>query len=250
MPVPHDDGRQRAPVRGTFTTTARFIGLLAALSTIPTACSQIGRDNSLVTNSTVTPTEDSGAPTSDPDRARQLYLAVVAGLRHDKKSRAALGFLDDYDKVYPTDPRAGLMRADCLVDVGDLDGAAHLYRTLTGTPQIDAAAAAGLGMVDASRHDWNAAVVELKRAVALDPTSVRFNNNLGYAELKAGDLEGAEYTLRKAAEIDPSNVAVRNNLILVLRHAGKRDDLQRMLAQIDPRHRLQVERMLASAATQ
>jgi Flp pilus assembly protein TadD len=219
---------------------------LAALAALLSACA--GGELATPTGSGLMPSDGGGFATSasDPERKREFFLAVVSGLRRESKSRAALGFLDDYDKIYPGDPRAALLRADCLVDIGDLDGATKIYTALAETPQA-AGAAAGLGAIAGARGDWQGAVTELKRAVALEPTNVRFVNNLGFAQMQAGDLESAEYELRKAAEIDPRNVGVRNNLIILLLRAGKRDEAQRMLAQLSPAERAQIEKMTASS---
>jgi Flp pilus assembly protein TadD len=146
-------------------------------------------------------------------RSRRLFLALVGGLRDQGKTGAALAFLDDYDRAYPDDPQARLLRADCLLALGRAADAAPVYRALLGGPQA-AAAQSGLGRVLAAAGQWAQAREAFAAAVALAPSNAHYLNNLGYAAWQAGDRAAAEFALRKAAELDPRNPVTRNNLAL------------------------------------
>jgi len=160
-------------------------------------------------------------PPDDPSlRTRQLFLGVVAALREQGRASAALAFLDDYDRSYPGDPRAQRLRADCLMDVGQQAAAEPIYRRLLGGPE-EAAAQAGLGQAAAAGGRWAEAARDFGQAARLEPSTVRYLNNQGYALLRANDAAQAEFVLRKAAQLDPENLQTRNNLILCLEREGK-----------------------------
>lgn len=187
----------------------------------------------------------------DQDHARKLYLLVVDGMRRDGQARAALAYLNDYDRIYPNDPQASLLRADCLLSIGQADQAAPLYQALTGTGEYAAAANAGLGQVAAQRKQWPAAVAKFQTALSLDPSHAEYVNDLGYAQMQVGDYAAAVNTLGQASELDPANALMRNNLILSLHLAGRDKDARRLIQDIaDPAQRRQAEHLLhVSAAT-
>ncbi len=169
---------------------------------------------------------DAPRPQGDPvERTRKLFLGVVAALRQQGRASAALAFLDDYDRSYPRDPRAQLLRADCLVDLGQPAAAAALYQRLQDGRRLDgaqeAAAYAGLGQTAAASGHWAEAAQNFAQATRRAPSNVAYLNNQGYALLRAGDAAQAEFSLRKAAELDPANLQSRNNLVLCLRQEGK-----------------------------
>lgn len=151
----------------------------------------------------------------DDARSQALYFTVIAKLRQDGKSHAALAYLDDFDRRYPGDMKARLLRADCLLGIGGLVQAEALYRSLIAGPE-GAAAQSGLGHVAAARGDWAAAVAAHRRAAAIDPVNAAYRNDLGYALLRAGNRDGALFALRQASELDPANAVIAANLTLAL----------------------------------
>lgn len=226
---------------------ARLAACVAAASTLP-GCSTVA---DLIGPRPFVQADDLGAPEPQGDsdaRARKLFLGVVGGLRDQGKSRASLAFLDEYERSYPDDPDAKLLRADCLLDVGDAKQAEALYKGLSRGEHA-AAAHAGLGQVAASQRSWAEAADEFGEAVRLSPRTIRYVNNLGFAEMQAGRYERAEFSLRKAAELDPRGAQARNNLILCVHREGREDEARSMLAAIgDPAARDGVERLMHAGA--
>lgn len=151
----------------------------------------------------------------DPARARALYFDVIQKLHQDGKSHAALAYLDDFDRRFPADGKARLLRADCLLATGTPAEAEAIYRVLLSGPEA-AAAEAGLGQIAASRGDWRQAANAYERAVAAAPIHAAYRNDLGYALLKTGDTERAIFVLRQASELAPADKLIRNNLALAL----------------------------------
>jgi Flp pilus assembly protein TadD len=169
------------------------------------------------------------AATGGDEQSRALYLTLIRDMRDSGKIHAALAHLDAFDALYPHANDAAILRADCLVDLRDYAKASPIYRKLQRSDQ-SAAAAAGLGRIEALEGRWPAAVEQYARAIAIAPTSSAYLNDYGFALLRADRPADAVFRLRQAAELAPSDMRVSNNLILALAAAGDTADAQRMLA--------------------
>jgi len=182
----------------------------------------------------------------DAQRSKRLYLDIIHRLRDDGKSHAALAYLDDFDKRYPGDAQAQLLRADCLLAVGRPAQAAALYNALVdGDYRADAQA--GLGNVAAQSGNWAAAVNAYRAAVAADPVRAALRNDLGYALLKYGQRDDALFVLRQARELAPGDARIRNNLLLALEATGHGDEAAQVVAAIgDDGERAAATQLLAS----
>lgn len=184
------------------------------------------------------------AASLDQDHTRKLYLIVVDRLRKQGSARAALSYLDEYEKQYPGDAQARLMRADCLVTLDAPGMAEPIYKSLTRS-EYRSAAYAGLGKVAVANTQWADAVARFQTAVDLNPSNADYINNLAYAQMRAGQYETALATLSQAQQLDPHNVTVRNNMILCLHLAGRDPEAQAMLQGIgNDAERTQVSAML------
>lgn len=179
--------------------------------------------------------------------SRALYFKLIHDMREQGHSRAALAHLDEFERRFPKEPRARILRADCLVDIGDVAQAEGIYRRLLhGSEAADAYA--GLGRIRGLSGDWRGAVVYLNKASTLQPTSSKHLNDYGFALLQSGDAAAALARLRQAAELAPRNPQVRNNLILALASAGEIAEARARAAAIaDEPERRQVEAALDSA---
>jgi len=168
---------------------------------------------------------------TDQTQARGLYLDLIRGLRQRGTNRAALAHLDEYERQYGTNPASDLMRGEILADLGDEAGATEALRRISGG-QEQAPALNTLGLLAGRAGRWNEAKESFEAAIRLEPTNVRFINNLGFALLNLGDAQGAEHRLRMAAELEPTSEEVRNNIAVLLLATGRRADGERALAQI------------------
>lgn len=153
------------------------------------------------------------------EQEAELYLSVIQSLHEQGKSQAALAFLDDYNRRYPNDYRAWVMRGEALMAAGRVDEAEQVFLAIENEP-VGAAAQLGLGQVSASRGNWNMAVAYLAEATRLAPTSARVLNNYGYALLKLDRTDEARRVLGRAVELAPGNDQVRNNLLLATYRDG------------------------------
>ncbi|MBP7141098.1 MAG: tetratricopeptide repeat protein [Opitutaceae bacterium] len=107
---------------------------------------------------------------------------------------------------------------------GRLDQAAAIYeQILKVAPRLfDAVHLAGT--VAYQRHDYNAAVTLLSRALSLDPRSAPCAMRLGMALFSQGHPDKAEKHLRTSLARDPSAAETWNGLGLVLRALGRPPD--------------------------
>lgn len=185
------------------------------------------------------------------ERSQELYLIVVQNLRKEGQSHAALAYLDDYDMRFPGDPRARLLRADLLVDVGAYAEAAEIYRGFVDDRRLAPGAYAGLGHVAAAGNDWRSAQTAFAEASQRQPVNAKYLNALGFAQLMNGDFKAALFSLRKANELAPGNATFRNNLVLALQLGGQEADAARLVQRIgDSEERQAAERMLAVTAAE
>ncbi len=188
------------------------------------------------------------AATLDKGRTKTLFLAVVDGLRKQGQAHAALAYLDDFDRTYPGDPSAMLMRAQCLSDIAKRDEAGPIYRALLNGPYAGAANA-GLGNIAGAAGDWPQAVASFQQAVQLEPTKAEYANDLGFAEIHQGQYDAGLDMLSRASELEPDNRFIRNNLILAFHLSGKNAEAARMIDKIsDPADRQQAKKLLALSA--
>lgn len=145
------------------------------------------------------------------ERARSLYISVIEQLIQQKKYRAALAHLDEYERMYKASPVLHRLRGDAWLALGDHANAEREYLEIAeGT--LAAYGKHGLGRIEAARQSWSSASAYFREAVREQPTNVRFLNDLGCALFEMGDVEQAEFQLRKALELAPDDEMVKGNL--------------------------------------
>jgi Flp pilus assembly protein TadD len=153
---------------------------------------------------------------------QRLYLSVISGLQSSGQSRAAIAYLDDYDKKYPGDPQAQLLRGEALIAIGETGAAELLFEGLLKRSYV-AQGNAGLGMVRAQQSQWQQASWYFQHAASADPANPKLLNNLGYALLKNYRAGEAYAPLAQAVELDRKSTEIRNNLLLSEYWGGRRD---------------------------
>ncbi|RVT91547.1 tetratricopeptide repeat protein [Rhodovarius crocodyli] len=201
--------------------------LLAVLALAP-GCETV---RGVLGPTTGAPAATAPSPATDRQQARNLYLDVIRGLRERGSNRAALAHLDEYERQHGQSPASNLMRGEILTDLGDEPGATAALGRISGGAE-QAAALNTMGLLAGRGARWNEAKDRFEAAIRLEPTNVRFINNLGFALLNLGDAPGAEHRLRMASELDPNSEEVRNNIALLLLATGRRADGERVLGQI------------------
>lgn len=178
-----------------------------------------------------------------PAATRGLYLQLIRQARADGRPRAALAYLDDFDRRYNGDRDALVLRIHSLLDLGDLDAAE------AAAAQLPADAPAIRGHLLAARNRWDEALPFYQAAIRTTPADPLLRNALGYAQLRAGSPVHAVETLRGAADLAPADRTIRNNLLLALTLAGQRAEVEATLRQIrDSREQDSLRRQIAVEA--
>ncbi len=174
------------------------------------------------------------AATETQLRTRSLYLQLIHQARADGRPRAAIAYLDDFDRQFPGDIDARVLRANSLLDLGQVDAAQAAVDTLARSP-----ASAGLdavrGHVRAARGQWATSIPFYEAAVAANPTDPLLRNALGYALLRSRSPDRAIEQLRGAADLAPQDDVIRNNLILAFTLGGRTTEADDAIARLRDR---------------
>ena len=180
----------------------------------------------------------------EPGSTRSLYLQLIHQARADGRPRAAIAYLDDFDRRYPGDADARTLRVNALLDLGDIEAAETAAATLP-----DGGGSAIHGHLSAARGRWAEAASSYQQAVAASPADPMLRNALGYAQLRAGEPESAIESLRGALDLAPATAVIRNNLLLALIAGGQAPPANAMLDQIrDERERDSLRRQIIAEA--
>lgn len=188
-----------------------------------------------------------GDPTGQGS-TRTLYLSLIRQARADGRTRAALAYLDDFDRQYPRDRDSLVLRVNCLLDLGQTEEAQN---ALTRIPPNDRGGETLeiRGHVAAALGDWAQAAREYDAALQANPASPLIGNALGYAQLRSGRTAQAVEALRAAHDLAPSETVIRNNLALALTMAGRGSEADALLSGIrDAGTRARVRHEVASEA--
>jgi tetratricopeptide (TPR) repeat protein len=126
----------------------------------------------------------------------------------------------------PGDARTLFFLATSLERAGDDAGALAAYRELATRQPRAAEGHLGLGVMLVKRGgaDSEEGLMELARALELDPNAYEARVTLGRALLSAGRAEDALPHLRRAAELAPDNPEPHYQLSLAYRRLGRRDE--------------------------
>ncbi len=185
-------------------------------------------------------------PTSPP-ATRGLYLQLIAQARADGRPRAAIAYLDDFERQYPGDVDARILRINSLLDLGDVDKAETAAAALPAGNggQLDLMR----GHLLVARGRWREAVPFYQAAMRANPADALPRNALGYAQLRAGQTAAAVETLRGAADLAPGDTVIRNNLALALTVDGQPAQAAALLGTVaDARAKTQLSGQVATEA--
>ncbi|HUD27962.1 MAG TPA: tetratricopeptide repeat protein [Novosphingobium sp.] len=162
---------------------------------------------------------------------RGLYMALIRQARADGRARAAIAYLDDFDKQHPDDREGQLLRVNCLLDLDQVTAARAALSRIPASDRSGAAQAVR-GHVLAAEGRWAQAAAQYAVALQESPADAFVANALGYARLRSGQAGLAVETLRGARDLAPDDSVVRNNLILALTMTGRLGEAEAMLAAI------------------
>ena len=190
------------------------------------------------------------ARAAEGQSTRGLYLELIRQARSDGKPRAALAFLDDFDRTYPGDVEAVVLRINCLLDLEAVTEAALLAERLPTGPRAAALGSEAVrGHVSAAQQDWRKAVRHYENAIKSKPADAYLLSALGYARIQAGSARQAIADLSAASELAPRSPVIRNNLMLAMLLGGDASGVRAMLQTItDDAERQEVDATLEAEA--
>lgn len=162
-----------------------------------------------------------------PEAFDDVHLELVQKIAASGRQRAALAHLDALPAGIAAAPRARLLRAESLRQLGKLDASAAVYAELVRGP-LEGLARRGLGLIAAQRGDLGRALLELEAARRVAPTDARVRNDYGYALLLAGQTDAASDEIATAMELDQSDERCAANLVLLLFATGRGDAAARL----------------------
>ena len=130
---------------------------------------------------------------------RGLYLQLIHQARADGRPRAALAYLDDFDRRYPGDGEARLLRINSLLDLGQIDAAEAVPLP---AETADGGVSAARGHLLAARGRWSEAAACYGQASRASPADPLLRNALGYLSLRHvwGGRRRGERRSRRAPE--------------------------------------------------
>lgn len=179
---------------------------------------------------------------------RTLYLSLIRQARVDGRARAALAYLDDFDRQYPRDRDALLLRINCLLDLGQTGEAENALKRIPQTMR-DGNVLEVRGHVAAALGNWPQAAAEYAAALEVSPANPLIGNALGYARLRSGQSQQAVEALKAAYDLAPGEAVIRNNLVLALTVAGRKAEAEALLGSVpDAGLRARIRRDVAAEA--
>ena len=141
------------------------------------------------------------APEPDVD----VLIAYGVALATAGRTREAL---DTFARARTADPSNGLPLVDAgtvYLMTGDRDRASAAFKDALAVDATLARAHNGLGVIDAQRHDYPAALAHWRRAAELDPRDFQTLFNLGDLLVKMGrPTEARPYWERYLATVPPA----------------------------------------------
>lgn len=185
---------------------------------------------------------------AERESTRGLYMALIRQARADGRPRAAIAYLDDFDRQNPDDREGQLLRVNCLLDLDQVTAARAALARIPASDRSGAAQAVR-GHVLAAEGNWAQAAVQYAAALQESPADAFIANALGYARLRSGQAGLAVETLRGARDLAPEDTVVRNNLILALTMTGRVGEAEAMLGQVaDPAEKARLRQQVAGEA--
>lgn len=151
-------------------------------------------------------------------------LEMIGKIVQENRPYAALAFLD---ASHLASPKADLLRASSLRQIGKLDDAAVLYDKLRDTC-MSGFAYQGLGLIYNQRGQNEEAAKSLAMAAGLIPIDSSIRADYGYALAVLGKNEAAIDEYRTAIELNTRNQRAINNLLLLMLQTGQHEEALRL----------------------
>ncbi|MFT3744818.1 MAG: tetratricopeptide repeat protein [Pyrinomonadaceae bacterium] len=121
----------------------------------------------------------------------------------------AISFLQAANKLKPEDREVIVHLGNANFDAGNYEEAEKWYGTaLAKKDDVNVRTDLGLTFVFRDKPDYDKAITEFNKSLAIDPNHIQALQNLTVAYTKKGDAAKAGSTLSKLESVDPKNAAI------------------------------------------
>lgn len=144
--------------------------------------------------------------------AAELYYQI-------ERYPEAISFLQAANKLKPDDREVIVHLGNANFDAGNYEEAEKWYASaLSKKDDVNVRTDLGLTFVFRDTPDYDKAITEFNKSLAIDPNHIQALQNLTVAYTKKGDASKASSTLTKLESVDPKNSAI----------SRLKDDIQKM----------------------
>jgi Tfp pilus assembly protein PilF len=177
---------------------------------------------------------------STPSRPAATREQATTPTPPDSSTRPAQASTPEARQSGPDSPRSATASASTnelelavrFQRAGDFNRARQHYRALLERNELDAQAHNNLGLLYQEQGLLNDSLLELQRAVAIEPRHAGTRNNYGVTLLMLGRTDEAVAEFRSALNLEPGNLDARVNLALAERSAGQLDRAKETLLDV------------------
>jgi spermidine synthase len=162
---------------------------------------------------------------ADNPRSAAAHLLLAVAYRASGLEEAARVALRAALEIDPELAPAWNLLGRALAELGRRAEARRAFEEAarrTEDPALGAAARNNLGALLVEEGETEAAARLFRETLALDPSLAAAHANLGLVLKRRGDAPGAEAAYRRALELEPANADARYNLARLLAAAGRR----------------------------
>ena len=161
----------------------------------------------------------------------KTYLGLIEQMQASGHWYAALAHTEAFIREHGATPEVLLLRADALRNTQQYEAAAQVYVGLLGTPKA-ARAHRGLGLLQAQKGQYAAAIAELEQARKLSPIDAQVLSDIAYAHMRSGLLAPARLPILQAAQLAPNDARVQLNLALFWLASGEQTLGQQLIEKL------------------
>lgn len=166
-------------------------------------------------------------PAGSP-QTRQLTLLLAESYLRLEKDEKVIALLDPIAAADPSDQTTAYLLGTALIHAGQVDRGALMIQHIL--QKGDTAEAHMLMAVTRMKaNDTNPALVEVNRAIDLNPNLPEAYSLRGRLEYIASDVQAAETAFRKALSLDPNEFDALLFLGTLLREQGRLQEAQTLL---------------------
>ena len=146
--------------------------------------------------------------------------------------RGTLDVLKTMQSEVDGDPGLGYAFAVSLVKAGDYEEGVRRLKAMAESGLNSADVHMMLGSAFADQREYDTALQEYRKAIAIDPNQVQTHYLAGLALIRSGHPKDAVEEFRTALKLDPTHVLAKYHLAFSLIHAEQKEEAKTLLQQV------------------